>query len=143
MLYYESPRFITGMKALTHRCELYARVGWPSLSTRRLQHWLIFIYKAIFGLPSYLQTFISINSTGNYNLRSQDLFLLSVPKVRTELGKKKSFKFAAPSAWNNLQKFMKLTELVSLVAVKMLLIDTEAATSADVLPNVFLGLWLT
>ncbi len=45
----------------------------------------IYIYKGILGL---LLTYISINNIGTYNVRSQDYFLLSVPKVRTELGKK-------------------------------------------------------
>ncbi len=86
-------------------------------------------YKDILGLlQSYLLTYISVNNIGTYNLRSQDLFLLSVPKVRTELGKK-AFKYAAPSTWNKLQKSMKLNKLVSLVAFKRMLTDLEAATS--------------
>ncbi len=98
--------------------------GW-----RRLQHWYIFIYKAILGLlPSYLLTYISVNNIGTYNLRSQDLFLLSVSKVRTELGIK-ACKYAAPSTWNKLQKSMKLNKLVSLVPFKRMLTDLEAATS--------------
>ncbi len=123
-VYHGALRFITGFKVLTHHCDLYERVGWPSLSMRRLQHWYIFIYKAILGLlPSYLLTYISVNNIGTYNLRSQDLFLLSVPKVRTELGKK-AFKYAAPSTRN---------KLVSLVAFKRMLTDL------DVLPDV---LWI-
>jgi len=43
----------------------------------------------------------------------QELFLLSVPVVRTEFGEK-AFKFAAPSAWNCLQSTLKLRKLVSL-----------------------------
>ncbi len=128
-VYHGALRFITGFKVLTHHCDLYERVGWPSLSMRRLQHWYIFIYKDILGLlQSYLLTYISVNNIGTYNLRSQDLFLLSVPKVRTELGKK-AFKYAAPSTWNKLQKSMKLNKLVSLVAFKRMLTDLEAATS--------------
>ena len=93
-------RFITGFKALTHHCTLYEWVEWSSISIRRLRHLHILIYKAILGfLPSYLLSYINQNNAGTYNLRSQDLFLLSVPKVRTELGKK-AFRFAAPSAWN-------------------------------------------
>ena len=61
-------------------------------------------------------------------LRSQDLFLMSVPKVRTELGKK-AFGFAAPSAWNMLQKTFKQNELVSLNIFKRKFDDLEAETS--------------
>ncbi|XP_013857613.1 RNA-directed DNA polymerase from mobile element jockey, partial [Austrofundulus limnaeus] len=46
-------RFVTNCKASTHHCDLYTRVGWPSLFTRRLGHWYTFIYKALLGmLPS-------------------------------------------------------------------------------------------
>ncbi len=57
-VYHGALRFITGFKVLTHHCDLYERVGWPSLSMQRLQHWYIFNYKAILGLlPSYLLTY--------------------------------------------------------------------------------------
>ena len=128
-VYHGALRFITGFKSLTHHCLLYARVGWSSLSARRLNHWRILIYKCILGLlPSYLLTYISQKSTASYNLRSQDLFLLSVPKVRTELGKK-AFRFAAPHAWNELQKDLKLKDLVSLDTFKSMLSNLEANTS--------------
>ena len=80
-VYHGALRFITNFKSLTHRCVLYSRVGWSSLSTRRLMHWHILIYKAILGLlPSYLLTFISQRTSGSYNLRSQNFLLLSVPR---------------------------------------------------------------
>lgn len=87
-VYHASLRFITNCKALTHHCELYSRVGWPALATRRLVHWFTFIYKAILGLlPSYLCIFISQKNIEQYTLRSQDFFMLSVPSARTETGK--------------------------------------------------------
>ena len=83
--YHASLRFITNCKALTHHCELYSRVGWPALATRRLCHWYSFIYKAILGLlPYYLCVLIKQKSAGNYSLRSQDCFMLTVPNARTE-----------------------------------------------------------
>ena len=100
-----------------------------SLSTHRLRHLHILIYEAILGfLPSYLLSYINRSNAGTYNLQSQDLLLLSVPKVRTELGKK-VFRFAAPSAWNLLQKTLKHNELVSLNSFKVKLDDLEAKTS--------------
>lgn len=102
--YHASLRFITNCKALTRHCELYSRVGWPPLATRRLCHWYTFIYKAILGLlPSYLCVYIIQKRNGQHFLRSQDFFMLSVPKTRTEMGKK-AFLYSAPSAWNTLQK---------------------------------------
>lgn len=54
-VYHASLRFITNCRALTHYCELYFRVGWHSLSSRRLGYWYTFIYKALLGLlPSYI-----------------------------------------------------------------------------------------
>uniref|UniRef100_A0A3B4Z3D2 Reverse transcriptase domain-containing protein n=1 Tax=Stegastes partitus TaxID=144197 RepID=A0A3B4Z3D2_9TELE len=58
-VYHGSLRFVTGFKARTHHCTLYARVQWPSLTMRRLTHWHNFIYKSILGLcPSYLCEYI-------------------------------------------------------------------------------------
>ncbi len=54
---------------------------------------------------------------GIYCLCSQDLFLLTVPKVYNELGKS-LFKYAAPSAWNQMQNYLNLWKLVSLDALK-------------------------
>lgn len=48
-----------------------------------------------------------------YGLRSQAVFLLTVPKVQPEL-EKKAFK----DVWNNQQKTMKLTEPVPLKTFK-------------------------
>ena len=87
--YHASLRFITNCKALTHHCELYSRVEWPALATRRLSHWYIFIYKVILGLlPHYLSVFITQKNCGQYSLRSQDFFVLSVPKARTKIGER-------------------------------------------------------
>ncbi len=55
---------------------------------------------------------------GSYCLRSQDLFLLTVPKGCNELGKR-AFKYAAPVAWNQLQNYLNLRELVSLDTFKV------------------------
>lgn len=117
-VYHASLRFITNCRALTHHCELYSRVGWPSLTTRRLCHWYIFIYKVIIGLlPLYLCELIKHKNTGQYALRSQNLILLDVPNVRTELGKK-AFVYAAPTAWNLLQNELKMRLFITLEAFK-------------------------
>lgn len=113
-VYHGALRFVTNYKSQTHHCTLYMRVGWPSLTLRRLSHWYLFIYKAILRqLPSYLCTFIALQYNNNYRLRSQNSVLLTVPKTRTEFGKK-AFQLSAPLAWNELQRTMKLQELVSL-----------------------------
>lgn len=124
-VYHASLRFITNCKNLTHHCELYSRVGWPSLSNRRSGHWHTFIYKAMLGLlPSYICSLITWRSVSSYSLRSNDHLLLIVPFARTELGKR-AFVYSAPSAWNLLQKDLKLSELISLNAFKSRLREPE------------------
>ena len=120
-------RFVTGCKALTHHCTLYSRVEWPSLAARRLSHWQTFIYKAILGiLPQYLCSYIS-KTESTYSLRSNDCYLLHIPKVRTEFGKH-SFMHFAPAAWNSLQSTLNLKELISLRTFKNLVTDLESAS---------------
>lgn len=103
--------FVTNCRALTHRCVLYASAGWPALSVHRLKHWYVLIYKSILGqLPSF---HICKKQVGGYNLGSEELFLFSVPRLRTEIGKM-YFKFCAPTAWNNLKSKLKLRKQVSL-----------------------------
>ena len=106
----------------------YSWVGWPALATRRLCHWYSFIYKAILGLlPYYLCVLIKQKSAGNYSLRSQDCFMLTVPNARTEIGRR-AFVYSAPSAWNILQKVLKLNYFISLNAfkLKMKKIETDS-----------------
>ncbi len=69
------------LKIPTHHYLLYSRVGWPALSSRRVKHWYLFIYKVVLSLlPSYLQQ----KGIKNYGLRSQDYYLLSIPKVHSK-----------------------------------------------------------
>ena len=111
-------RYVTNLRPLTHRCTLYMKVGWPSLSQRRLSHWYVFIYKAILGqLPSYLCSFITLQENSTYELRSQDKLLLTEPSSRIKFGEQ-AFQFSAPKAWNELQKNMDLKELISLPCFK-------------------------
>ncbi len=112
-------------KPSTHHCVLYNRVGWPSLLTRRKMHWYLIIYKAILGmLPSYLCCLIKLKAVEKYFLRSQNYYTLSVPFVRSELGKK-AFIYAAPSDWNHLQLNLMLQSLMSLDLFKRVIRQME------------------
>ncbi len=125
-LYHGALRFITDSKFTTHHCELYEKVAWPPLRIRRKMHWHLLIYKAILGpMPNYLCCFIQRTLSGNHSLRSQSNYNLCVSFVRTELGKT-SFKYAAASDWNLLQKQMKLQNLVSYNYFKSLLCNLES-----------------
>ncbi len=135
IIYMQAPKHCTGFsvswsfkvhhnsKALTHHCFLYSRFGWPALSSRRLKHWYLFIYKVILGLlPSYLQQNIFQKGVKNYGLHSQDYYLLSIPKVCTYMCKQ-AFSYAAPFDWNQLQDKLCLKELVSLNDCRCILKD--------------------
>ncbi len=122
-VYHGALRFFTYSKALTHHCFLYSQVGWPASSSRRLKHWYVFIYKVILALlPSYLQQNIFQKGVNNYGLRSQDYYLLSIPKVRNNMGKR-AFSYAAPFDRNQLQDKLCLKELVSLNDFRCILKD--------------------
>ena len=123
-VYHCALRFVTGCKHLTHHCTLYVKADWPSLYVRRRIHWLCFIYKTLIGLvPDYLCAYL-LRNQGQYSLRSQDVLQLTVPRARTELGKK-AFKQVAPFAWNALQRDIKLRDLISYNAFVSVLKDLE------------------
>ena len=116
-LYHAALRFITNSTFRTHHCILYSLVGWSSLATRRLQHWYIFIYKAMLGkLPLYICSKFEIVQN-SLNLRSSAWVRLKVPPVRTEASKRSLFYFG-PWSWNDLQSRIKLPSLVSLYSFK-------------------------
>ncbi len=118
-IYHSALRFITGNSYNTHHCDLYSKVGWPSLSNRRDRHWNLFILKAITGLlPSYINLLVSFNA-GLYHTRSKDWLTLQVPSVNSKLGKT-SFSYCAPTTWNTLQNHLKLNSLLSLGQFKSL-----------------------
>ncbi len=110
-VYHSALRFITRTNYYTHHCALYEMVGWPSLHLRRYKHWLILVYKTIVGqLPLYMTSLLTVNSQG-YNLRSSRYILLNVPLMKTEFGKT-AFIYSAPTAWNEIQRSLKLTVFI-------------------------------
>ena len=121
--YHGALRFITGCRSLTHHCILYKKVGWLSLPARRLHHWYIFLYKALLGLlPLYLCTHLTVASNSSYSFRSQDFLSTSVPRARTEFGKR-AFVYSAPFTWNGLQKSLILQAFITLHSFKTLITD--------------------
>ena len=123
-VYHSALRFVTGCPYLTHHCTLYQKAGWAPLSSRRYTHWLTFIYKALLGMiPSYLGDYLT-RKQGHYALRSSDFFTLNVPTALSDIGKR-AFRYAAPAAWNFLQKTLKLPELISMNSFAAILKDKE------------------
>ena len=83
-------------------------VGWPSVSVRREQHCMVFIYKALLHVwPVYLSNFSSFR-TCNLHSSSQEPLIINIPTVRTELGKS-AFQVCAPQKWNDLQCVLELS----------------------------------
>ena len=99
--YHCALRFITGASYRTHHCVLYQNVGWTSLSVRREQHALVFVYKALLNkLPSYLSSLINIRIRIP-KTRSQAWIILEAHAISTELGMA-AFFCCAPCLWNSL-----------------------------------------
>ena len=68
LLYLSALRFIIGDPYRTDHCMLYEKVGWSSLSVRIETHWLLFIYKALFGqMPEYITSMLTVKDT-RYNV---------------------------------------------------------------------------
>lgn len=79
-VYHGALTFITNYKSITHPCLLYAWVGGPLLSVRRLINWYSFIFMVVLGL--YLCSSVIWKGVSSHSLPSRDL--LSLPHVRTE-----------------------------------------------------------
>ena len=93
-------RFVLECPTLTHHCNMYVKLGWLSLTDRRLYHWYCFVFKFLKGLVScYLTALVNRYDT-NYNLRSCDSASLVVPRVGTCLGKM-SFAYRLPKTCNS------------------------------------------
>ncbi len=126
-VYHCALRFITGCGNLVHHCTLYATANCPSLSARRLSRWMVFIYKSLLGLvPTYLCSYMCRDSS-HYSLRSQDVLRMLVPRANTDLGKK-AFRYAAPWSWNDIQKDLRLSELITLGEFQSILKDRETSS---------------
>lgn len=115
-IYHSAIRFATNAPFHTHHCDLY-KLGWPSLHTRRLHHWFLFIYKTILGkTPLYLSSLLhAVHNT--YYTRSSNLIKFSTPPTSTTFGRN-AFRFAAVYDWNILQNTLKLTSLIPISTFK-------------------------
>lgn len=116
--------FMVGFGHRVHHCSLYVAAEWLSLDIHRLFHWFVFIYKSMLGRFLLICVYVCKNCS-QYSLRSHNIIQMFVPRVRTELGKKKAFKYTAPVSWNNLQQALKLSELVMKWEWKSILKERE------------------
>ncbi|CDR00212.1 unnamed protein product [Oncorhynchus mykiss] len=116
-VYHSAIRFVTKAPYITHHCDLYALVGWPSLHTRRQTHWLQVIYKSLLGKAQpYLSSLVTI-AAPTRSTRSRRYISLVTPKANSSFGRL-SFQFSAAYDWNELQKSLKLETHISLTSFK-------------------------
>lgn len=99
-MHYSALRFATNLKLRINPALYFVLCCGLALTLHALawsQVLFFFFTKPL--LLSYIYNFLSQNTSPNYNLRSKDTYLLTVPSVRTELGKK-AFCISAPDTWN-------------------------------------------
>ena len=78
MIQNEAARIVTGATRLVSLDKLYNDLCWESLSTRRLNHKLVFIYKIRNGMsPAYLSSILPLRHTDRYNFRNS----LDIPPI--------------------------------------------------------------
>ena len=87
--------------------DLFSKLDWDNLLTRRKKHKAIVMFKTINDLtPFYLHELFESRSTG-YNLRNSE-HTLFVPKPRTNYGKR-SFSYIGAVLWNVLPQNVRTT----------------------------------
>lgn len=100
----EAARIVTGLTRSVSLENLYRECGWISLSERRKQQKLVFMYKVVNGsVPSYITDVIPplVRETTNYPLRNNNN--IAIPFTRTEI----SHRSCIPSSisfWNSLDE---------------------------------------
>lgn len=98
----EAARIVTGLTRSVTIENLYRECGWTSLTDRRKQHKLAFMYRSANMLvPSYISDLIPpvVRETTNYPLRNQNN--IATPFCRTELFRKSCIP-SSVSMWNSL-----------------------------------------
>lgn len=120
-VYYSALRFLTGFKMHTHTLRLTGSLC-LCRGTKIASHlyWSSFLVYFHFENLRY------------FHLRLSDLYVLSVPKVRTELGKM-AFGDSVTCSWNSLQAKLKLENVITLDKFKKLMKELEAESTGNCL----------
>lgn len=109
----EAARIVTGLTRSVSLENLYRECGWTSLSNRRKQQKLAFMYRASNSLvPAYISDLIPplVRETTNYPLRNSNN--ISIPYTRTEISRKSCI----PSSvllWNTLDESVRSANTVT------------------------------
>jgi hypothetical protein len=100
-------RVITKSQYDASSSDLFSKLGWDNLLTRRKRHKAILMFKTTNDLtPFYLHELFESRSTG-YNLRNSE-HTLFVPKPRTNYGKR-GFSYSGAVLWNELPQNVRTT----------------------------------
>ena len=109
---------------LIHKCTLADRISCVNLLSPL--HWLPVRYRIEFKIltlvykclidqaPLYLQEYITACETSAYNLRSNDLDLLHVPKTNSKTLGDRGFHVSGPTLWNKLPHSIRDSDSLSL-----------------------------
>ena len=101
-----------------HHCSFYAVTHCLSLYVCRLSHWLFFLNLFLDScLHIYVYTVTQVQTLANM----ASVFRTSYRRRFRE----SNFEFSAPSTWNDVQKDLKLTQLVALEDFKTIIKDRE------------------
>ena len=100
-------RVITKSQYDASSSDLFSKLGWDNLLTRRKKHYPILLFKTSNDLtPFYLHELFESRSTG-YKLRNSEHNLF-VPTPRTNYGKR-SFSFSGAVLWDGLPQHVRTT----------------------------------
>ena len=92
---------------------LLSKVNLKSLFIRRLQNFMIILYKSLFFTyyPVYLRDMLTVR-TSSYNLR--DNYILDLPKAKTTTYGLHSFSYLASKIWNSLPDTYRTSNFIQL-----------------------------
>ena len=97
----------------SHSADLLKTLHWLPVTERIKFKIATLTFKALhYGKPDYLANLVSYYRPSR-TLRSMDSHLLTVPDIRTELGRR-SFRYAAPTIWNSLPLHIRTCPTLSL-----------------------------
>jgi len=99
-------------KRQSHSIDLLKTLHWLPISERIKYKIAVLTFKILqLGQPSYLANLISLYKPLR-TLRSSDSFLLTVPDIRTAMGRR-SFSYASPTIWNTLSLHLRACTTIS------------------------------
>jgi len=100
-------------KFRSHSADLLKKLHWLPVTERIKYKIAMLTFKALhFNKPYYLTNLVFYYQPSR-SLCSADSHLLTVPDIRTELGRH-SFSYAAPNVWNSLQLHVRSCPTLSL-----------------------------